>query len=172
MRRQEVSPVIVGGREAKPLSEPKDVKIYTRGVSSPTGVGGYAVILIYNGHRKELAGGDPVASNNRMDIRAAIEGLRALRQPCRVTLYNNNTYLIDAIAMGWAAKWRAREWRNNEKKPTPHADLWGELLDLCASHEVSFVYRSLEGQDRELSRCNLLAHAAARPFERSTVGSA
>jgi ribonuclease HI len=82
------------------LSEPKDVTIYTRGVSSLTGVGGYDVILIYNGRRKELAGGDPVASNNRMDLRAATEGLRALKQPCRVTPYNNNTYFADAMAKG------------------------------------------------------------------------
>jgi len=158
--------------EDQPLSEPKDVTIYTRGVSSLTRVGGYAVILIYNGRRKELAGGDPVASNCRMDLRAAIEGLRALKQPCRVTLYNNNTYLVDAMAKGWAAKWRARGWTNNEKKPTPHVDLWEELLDLCATHEVYFVYRRLEGQDRELSRCNLLAHEAARSFERSAVWKA
>lgn len=148
------------------LSEPEDVTIYTRGVSSRTGAGGYAVILVYNGRRKELAGCDLAASNNRMDIRAAIEGLRALKRPCRVILYNNNTYLTDAMAKESAAKWLARGWTNKQKKPTPNADLWEELLGLCATHEVQFVYRRLEDQDQEPSRCNLLAHEAARSFER------
>jgi ribonuclease HI len=154
------------------LSEPKDVTIYTRGVSSVTGAGGYAAILLYKGRRKEFSGGEPVASNNRMDLRAAIEGLRALKQPCRVVLYNNNTYLVDAIAKGWAAGWRARGWANGEKKPTPHVDLWEELLTLCAAHELSFVYRPFGGHDRELSRCDLLAREAARSFERPMVRGA
>ncbi len=154
------------------MSEPKDVTIYTRGVSSRNGVGGYAAILVYNGRRKELAGGELVGSNNRMDLRAATDGLRTLKQPCRVTLYNNNAYLVDAMAKGWAAKWRSRGWTNNDKKPTPHVDLWNELLDLCATHEVHFVYRKLEGQDPELTRCDLLAHEAASSFESSAVGDA
>ena len=154
------------------MSTPKEVTIYARGVSSLTGAGGYAVILAYNGRRKELVGGSPAASNNRMDIQAAIEGLTALKQPCRVTLYNNNTYLVDAIAKGWAVKWRARGWTNNEKKPTPHVDLWEELLGLCAVHEVSFHYRRLDGNDRELARCDLLAHQAAKTYERFPIRNA
>ncbi len=146
------------------MSELKKVTIYTRGVSSRCGSGGYAVILIYNGRRKELVGGSPASSNNRMDIRAAIEGMKALKQPCLVTLYNN-TYLIDAIAKGWAVKWRTHGWTNSEKKPTPHAELWEELLALCSVHEVSFVYRKLDSHDRELARCDVLAHIAAESFE-------
>ena len=147
------------------MSEPKKVTIYTRGVSSISGSGGYAVILIYNGRRKELVGGSPASSNNRMDILAAIEGMKALKQPCSVALYNNNTYLIDAIVKGWAVKWRARGWTNSEKKPTPHADLWEELLALCSVHEVSFVYRKLDGHDREHARCDVLARNSAESFE-------
>lgn len=154
------------------MSEAKEVTIYTRGVSSLTGAGGYAVILVYNGRRKELVGGCPSASNNRMDIQAAIEGLKALKQSCRVTLYNNNTYLVDAIAKGWVEKWRARGWTNNEKKPTPHVDLWETLLGLCSSHEVSFIYRKLDGTDLDLARCDLLAHEAAKAGEGPTVQTA
>jgi ribonuclease HI len=144
------------------LSEPKEVTIYTRGVSLSSGLGGYAVVLIYNGRRKELVGGSPASSNNRMDIQAAIEGLKALKQPCSVTLYNNNTYLIDAIVKGWAVKWRARGWTKGERKPTPHADLWEELLTLCSVHEVSFIYCKRDSHDHELTRCDVLAHEAAR----------
>jgi ribonuclease HI len=152
-----------------PMSEPKEVTIYTRGVSSLTGAGGYAAILICRGRRKELGGGSPGASNNRMDIQAAIAGLRALNQPCRVTLYNNNTYLVDAIAKGSARKWRARNWMTGVKKPTPHSDLWEELLALCSAHDVSFVYRALDGTDCEHARCDLLATEAARSCETAPV---
>jgi ribonuclease HI len=100
-----------------------------------------------------------------MDIQAAITGLKALKQPCRVTLYNNNTYLVDAITKGWVVKWRAQGWTNSDRKPTPHSDLWEELAALCAAHEVSFVYLRLDGQDREHSRCDSLAHEAAEAVE-------
>ena len=146
----------------RPLSERKEVVIYTRGVSSRAEAGGYAAILVYNSRRKEIIGGAPKASNNRMDIQAAIAGLKALKESCRVTLYNNNTYLVDAIVKGWAAKWRARGWTNSEKQPTVHADLWEELSGLCAVHEVEFVYRRLDGNSQEMARCDLLAHGAAK----------
>jgi ribonuclease HI len=143
------------------LRESKEVAIFTRGVSSQTGAGGFAVIILYKDCRKELVGGCPAASNNRMDIRAAVEGLKALRQPCHVKLYNNNAYLIDSMAKGWVLNWRARGWTNSEKRPTPHVDLWEELLGLCSVHEVSFVYRRLDCQHNELVQCDRLAHEAA-----------
>src|SRR5467141_3195685 len=118
----------------------KQVTIYTRGVSSVTGGGGYGVVLLYDGQRKELSGALPASSNNRMDIVAAIEGLRALKRRCRVMLYNTNRYLIDAIAKGWAQRWRARGWINAENKPTAHTASWEELLALCSRHDVTFSY--------------------------------
>src|SRR5438477_1234475 len=104
-------------------SEPKSVMIYTRGVSSVTGAGGYGVLLICADRRKELSGGCAEASNNRMDILAAVEGLRALKVPCIVRLINNNAYIGDAIAKGWVKRWRSHGWVNSDGKPTPHVDL-------------------------------------------------
>jgi ribonuclease HI len=97
-----------------------------------------------------------------MDIVAAIKGLQALKWPCRITLYNTNTYLIDAIAKDWARRWRANGWINDERKPTPHAELWEELLNLCSRHEVTFVWLQLSGGDNEFARCDLLAHEAVQ----------
>jgi ribonuclease HI len=100
-----------------------------------------------------------------MDIEAAITGLKALKQPCRVTIYNNNTYVVKAIAGGWPLKWRAGNWTDGEKKTTPHSDLWEELLSLCSAHEVTFVYRRLDGHDRAHARFDLLARPATKSCE-------
>jgi ribonuclease HI len=138
------------------------VTIYTRGVSSASGGGGYGTVLLYGGQRKELSGALPDSSNNRMDIVAAIEGLKALKWPCRVMLYNTNTYLIDGIAKDWARCWRAHGWINDERKPTRHAELWEELLNLCSRHEVTFVWLQLNDRNKEYARCDLLAHEAVQ----------
>jgi hypothetical protein len=93
-----------------------------------------------------------------MDILAAIESLRALKFPCQVTLYNTNTYLTDAISKGWAARWQANGWRNSERRPTPHAELWEELLGLCAVHKVAFEHLPFDPAHGEYARCDALAH--------------
>jgi len=143
------------------MSTAKQVTIYTRGVTSPLGAGGYGAILLCDTLRKELSGSAPDSSNNRMDILAAIEALRALKSSCRVTLYNTNTYLTDAISKGWAQRWRTNGWRNSEQRPTPHTELWEELLGLCAAHEVVFEYRRFDGENDVYARCDALAHDAA-----------
>ena len=143
------------------VSHRKSVSIFARGISGGDRVGAYGVVLVCDGKSRELSGAEPSSSNNRMDIVAAIAGLEALNRPCRVTvLNNNNTYLVDAIAKGWAVKWRARGWRNAENEPTAHADLWERLLDLCAKHDVWFMYRAVDGASPELQRCDELARDA------------
>src|SRR6266849_4488471 len=94
------------------------VTIFTRGISSAWGGGAYGVVLLHGSHRKELSGALAASSNNRMDIIAAIEGLKVLSRPCQVMVYNTNTYLINAIAKGWARRWQTHRWTNSEKKPT------------------------------------------------------
>ncbi len=143
------------------MNAKKQVTIYTRGVSSSRGTGGYGVVLLCDGHRKELSGNVPDSSNNCMDILAAVEALRALKSPCQVTLYSTNTYLTDAISKGWEQRWRTNDWRNSERRPTPHVELWEELLGLCAAHEVAFEYMRFEPDNSEYARCDTLAHQAA-----------
>ena len=140
------------------MSETKKVTIYTRGIASPLG-GGYGVLLVCDGLAKELSGGSVGASNNRMDLLAAVEGLRALKCPCQVTVYNTNTYLRDAMSKGWARRWRANGWRTGADKPTAHADLWDALLELCDVHEVAFVWLPMDAGVEEYQRCDALARA-------------
>lgn len=143
-------------------SRRNSVSIFARGIGGNDGVGAYGVVLVCDGKSRELSGAEPSSSNNRMDIVAAIAGLEALNRPCRVTVLNNNTYLVDGIANGWAAKWRARGWRNAENEPTAHADLWERLLDLCAKHDVWFMYRAVDGASPELQRCDEIARDAVK----------
>jgi ribonuclease HI len=138
------------------MSDKKNVTIYTRGIASPRG-GGYGILLLCEGHRKELSGGALGASNNRMDLLAAVEGLRALKFPCRVTLYNTNSYFTDGVSKGWAQRWRESGWRTGEDKPTAHADLWDSLLELCEVHEVNVVWLPMDPGIEEYQRCDALA---------------
>ena len=93
----------------------KSITIYTDGACSGNpGKGGYGAVLLYNGHRKELSGGYVSTTNNRMEIMAVIKGLEALKEPCKVTLYSDSKYVVDAIEKGWVAKWKSNNWyRNN-----------------------------------------------------------
>jgi ribonuclease HI len=140
----------------------KQVVIYTDGacVGNP-GPGGYGVILLYGNHRKELSGGFRLTTNNRMEIMAAIVGLRALKERCKVTVYTDSQYLVNAIMQGWAKRWKSNGWRKNRKEKAMNADLWDELLGLCEQHDVEFVWiRGHEGNP-ENERCHTLAVQAA-----------
>lgn len=141
----------------------KDVKLYTDGgcINNP-GPGGYGVILIYNSHRKELSGGFRLTTNNRMEIYAAIAGLEALKEPCRVTLFSDSQYLVNAIEKGWARNWRRNGWRRSNKEKAINPDLWERLLKLCEIHEVHFEWLRGHAGQSENERCDELAKAAAR----------
>ena len=152
------------------MSNKKYVTIYTRGVASPRG-GGYGVLLLSEGHRKELSGGEVSASNNRMDLAAAVEGLRALKFPCRVLLYNPNSYLTDGMSKGWARRWQANGWRTSEDKPTAHSDLWQALLELSTIHDVEFAWLPIDSSVEEYRRCDELAREVTASQVRAIIES-
>ncbi len=141
----------------------KNVILYTDGgcINNP-GPGGYGVVLLYDSHRKELSGGFRKTTNNRMEILAAIAGLEALKEPCRVTLFSDSQYLVFAIQKGWALKWQANGWRRNNKERAINPDLWERLLKLCEIHEVQFRWVRGHAGHSENERCDELAKAAAR----------
>ncbi len=141
----------------------KEVIIYTDGacIGNP-GPGGYGVVLLYGRHRKELSGGFRLTTNNRMEIMAAIIGLRSLKVRCSVTVYSDSQYLVDAIEKGWAVKWQANNWQRNKKEKAVNADLWAQLLDLCNQHEVNFKWVRGHSGDTENERCDYLAVQAAK----------
>jgi ribonuclease HI len=143
----------------------KKVDIYTDGACRGNpGRGGWGAILVYGGVEKELSGGEAETTNNRMELTAVISALRALREPCRVTLTSDSKYVIDAITKGWAVSWRAKGWRKADKSPALNVDLWETLLGLLDIHDVSFVWVHGHTGHPYNERCDALATAFADSF--------
>ncbi len=143
----------------------KQVTIYTDGACSGNpGPGGWGAILRYNGVEKELSGGEANTTNNRMELSAVIFGLKALKEPCAVTLYSDSQYVCNALKLGWAKKWRANGWMRNKKDPALNPELWGELLDLVEKHQVEIVWVKGHAGHPENERCDRLAVAAAKQY--------
>ena len=144
----------------------KHVEIYTDGACRGNpGPGGWGAILVYQGKEKELSGGEPETTNNRMELTAAISALEALREPCEVTLTSDSKYLIDGITKGWAASWKARGWRKADKSPALNPDLWDALLSLLERHTVTFVWVRGHAGHPYNERCDELATAFADSFK-------
>ena len=141
----------------------KNVIIYTDGscINNP-GSGGYGVVLIHGKQRKELSGGFRLTTNNRMEIIAAIVGLRTLQTKCAVTLYTDSQYLVNAMMKGWAKKWQNNGWKRNKQEKAKNVDLWQELLRLCEQHEVKFVWLRGHSGNQENEYCDRLAFQAAQ----------
>lgn len=140
----------------------KDVEIFTDGACRGNpGPGGYGVILRCGGREKELSEGFNPTTNNKMELLAAIVGLKSLKCKCRVTLYSDSKYLVDGIEKGWAKKWRANNWVKSDKKPALNSKLWDELLKLTELHEVKIVWVKGHDGHPENERCDKLAVAAA-----------
>jgi ribonuclease HI len=143
--------------------ELKQVEMYTDGGCDPNpGPGGYGVVLLSGGRRKELSGGFRLTTNNRMEIFAAIRGLETLGEPCRVTLYSDSEYLVNAMTLGWAQRWKANKWKRNKREKALNVDLWDRLLAQCERHHVEFIWVKGHAGLRENERCDQLSMAALR----------
>ena len=145
----------------------KEVKIYTDGACSGNpGPGGWGVILKYGAVEKELSGGEPLTTNNRMELMAAIQGLSALRERCRVLLYSDSKYLVDAMQKGWAAGWQENGWKKADKKPAKNPELWEKLLELCRLHDVEFIWVKGHAQNPYNNRCDQMAVAESQTYKK------
>ena len=143
------------------MSELKHVQIYTDGsCKGNPGPGGYGVVLIYKGRRKELSVGYRMTTNKRMELTAAIDGLEEVKEKCRVTLYSSK-YVVEAMFEGWAERWRDDDWMRNKKEKVLNSDLWSRLLNKTNRHEVEFVWLTGHDGNPENERCDQLAKAAA-----------
>lgn len=143
----------------------KSVNIYTDGACKGNpGPGGYGVILEYNGKRRELSEGFKETTNNRMELMAAIVGLKALKEPCKVDLYSDSKYLVDSVTKRWVYSWRKNNWVKSDKKKALNVDLWTELLELMDIHEVTFIWVKGHDGHKENERCDELAVKAAERF--------
>lgn len=116
------------------------VDIYTDGgCRGNPGPGGWAAVIYEGPKPKEIYGTEKETTNQRMELRAAIEGLQHLQDPTRVRLYSYSAYLLNAMNEGWLVKWEQTGWKKADKKPVKNADLWEELLDLTRFHEVEWI---------------------------------
>ena len=136
----------------------QDVEAFTDGACRGNpGPGGWGVVLRAGTTEKELFGGEPLTTNNRMELRAAIEALTALKRPCRVSLYTDSKYVRSGI-MEWLPVWRARGWKTADKKPVKNQDLWEALAALAERHDVTWHWIKGHSGHPENDRADALAN--------------
>ena len=145
-----------------PSSTKPNVIIYTDGgcINNP-GPGGYGVVLKNATKRKELSGGFRLTTNNRTELTACIEGLKALKRKLSVIVYSDSKYVVEGIAKGWAKRWKSNGWMRNESERAENADLWEQLLELCDKHDVTFKWVKGHAGVPENEKCDQLATQAA-----------
>lgn len=138
----------------------KIVEIYTDGACSGNpGPGGWAAILMYNGKERIASGGQPQTTNNRMELTAAIQGLKLLNQRCAVNLYSDSAYLIDALTKGWLERWRLNSWRTTDKNDVKNRDLWEEIYAVSTQHKISWIKVKGHSDNEYNNRCDQLARS-------------
>ena len=139
------------------------VTIYTDGACSGNpGPGGWGCVLLYKGYRKEASGSDPMTTNNRMELMAAIEALRFLKRPCFVDLYTDSAYLCNAFEKGWLKTWQKNNWKTSTKKDVENRDLWEILISLTLTQHVLFHKVKGHADNKENNRCDTLAREAIK----------
>lgn len=142
------------------------VDIYTDGACRGNpGPGGWGAVLVFGEREKELSGGEPSTTNNRMELCSAIAALSALKHPCEVTLTSDSKYLTDAINKKWLPSWQSRGWRKADKSPVLNVDLWQKLAELLSVHRVTFVWVKGHAGHPYNERCDALATAFADSFK-------
>ncbi|MGI5825328.1 MAG: ribonuclease HI [Bacillota bacterium] len=139
----------------------KKIVIYTDGACSCNpGPGGWGAVLLYGRHRRELSGFMPDTTNNKMELLAAVEALKALKSPCIVDLYSDSAYLVNAWKQHWLDNWQRNGWKNAKKQPVENQELWQELLRLAKIHKVNWIKVKGHSDNEENNRCDELARKA------------
>jgi ribonuclease HI len=139
----------------------KQVTLYTDGACSGNpGIGGYAGILIYGDFQREYNGGELSTTNNRMEVMAVIVGLKRLKYACKVDVYSDSAYTVNAFLNGWIYSWKKNGWKKSDGKPVLNSDLWEELYSLTTLHEVTFHKVAGHADNALNNRCDELARAA------------
>lgn len=146
------------------MNDIPQVDIFTDGACKGNpGPGGWGAVLRFGSTEKELSGGEPLTTNNRMEMMAAVEALNALKKPCRVTLHTDSKYVMDGITK-WVFGWQKKNWRTADNKPVKNVEIWQALLAAAAPHQVSWKWVKGHAGHPENERADRLACAAAETF--------
>ena len=144
----------------------KKVTIHTDGACDGNpGPGGWAAVLRFGEHVRELTGGEPATTNNRMELQAAISALTALKQPCDVTLFTDSEYLRQGITE-WLSRWKANNWRTVDRKPVKNDDLWRQLDEVASRHSISWQWLKGHAGHPDNERCDQVAGAQIQEIRR------
>jgi ribonuclease HI len=153
------------------MSELPKVEIFTDGACKGNpGPGGWGAVLRMGSVEKELSGGEPMTTNNRMEMMAAVEALTALKRPCQVTLSTDSRYVMDGLTK-WIHGWQKNGWRTADKKPVKNADLWQALLAAAKPHRIDWQWVKGHAGHPENERADALASAAAVAAGRNRAGA-
>jgi ribonuclease HI len=143
----------------------KEVIVYTDGACRGNpGPGGWAAVLMYGGAYREISGGEPHTTNNRMELMAAIQALEAMKEPVHVRLHTDSAYLVNCFRERWHERWARNGWVSSKKQPVENRDLWERLLAQTRRHTVDFIKVKGHSTDKWNNRCDELAVAAAAAF--------
>lgn len=141
----------------------EEVTIYTDGACSGNpGPGGWGALLMYQDSKKEISGGKENTTNNVMELTAVIEGLKLLKFPCKVKLYSDSAYVVNAFNQKWIYGWMKNGWKNASKEPVKNQELWQELYSLTKTHEVEFIKVKGHSDNEYNNRCDELARNAIK----------
>ena len=141
----------------------KEVTIYTDGACSGNpGPGGWGAILMYNENSKEISGAQNDTTNNIMEITAVLEALKLLKEECKVKVYSDSAYVVNAFNQGWINNWQKNNWKTANKEPVKNRELWEELYILTQKHEVEFIKVKGHSDNEYNNRCDFLATSAIK----------
>ena len=139
----------------------EEVTIYTDGACSGNpGPGGWGAILMYKENKKEISGGKKDTTNNVMELPAVIEALKLLKFPCKVKLYSDSAYVVNAFLQNWVINWQRNNWKTADKKEVKNKELWQELVELTNIHDITFIKVKGHSDNEYNNRCDELARKA------------
>ena len=143
----------------------KRIEIFTDGACKGNpGPGGWCAILRYNCVEKVISGGEKETTNNRMELSAALFALKALKEPCHITLQSDSKYVLDSLSKGWVYGWQKKGWKKSDGKPALNVDLWQPLLEEIRKHELEYVWIKGHAGHPENERCDAQAVKESEKF--------